>query len=205
MLDLKNINHSIVKYYNLLEDNDANETYLSKIIDYVHNLEEVDKTTYLLKRYDLYWIFEKTNRARQKEIFINFQNKTFREQNNIISKLKNIENIIIYQKIEDPKGELKTIIIFSIIQYLCDETTDFIQKILNNVISQETSGNEITRDHNYSTRDNINKIICFFENVYKKEGIYSTFSHKDFSSTNLNTMSKIDFKKLFNVAINANS
>jgi predicted KAP-like P-loop ATPase len=53
MLDLKIINHSIVKYYNLLEDNNANETYLSKIIDYVHNLEEVDKTTYLLKRYNL--------------------------------------------------------------------------------------------------------------------------------------------------------
>ncbi len=202
MLDLNNINHSIIKYYNLLEDNNANETYLSKIIDYVHNLEEVDKTTYLLKKYDLHWIFEKTNRKKQLDIFINLQEKTFREQKNIILKIKNIESIFIYQEIEDSKRELETIIIFSIIQYLCEDKIDFIQKMLDSVIEQETFGNKIPREHNYSTRKNINRIISFFENIYKEAGIGSTFPYKNFSSINLTQFFKIDFKKLILIAIN---
>jgi ribosomal protein L35AE/L33A len=111
MLDLNNINHSIIKYYNLLEDNNANETYLSKIIDYVHNLED-------------------------------------------------------------------------------------------SVIEQETFGNKIPREHNYSTRKNINRIISFFENIYKEAGIGSTFPYKNFSSINLTQFFKIDFKKLILIAIN---
>ncbi len=205
MLDLKNINHSIVKYYNLLEDNDANETYLSKIIDYVHNLEEVDKTTYLLNRYELSWITKRTGRKTYQNIFNNLKNQTFRNQERVISILKNIEIIITNQKIEDPEDDVKVIIILSIIQYLCEENSDLMNKLLNNVVEQEISNNIIPREVRQFNRENLNKIISFFENVYKKEGIYSAFSHKDFSSTNLNTMSKIDFKKLFNVAINANS
>ncbi len=202
MLDLKNINHSIVKYYNLLEDSDANETYLSKIIDYVHDLEEVDKTTYLLNRYDLSWVIKKTNRSSYQKVFINLQNETFRKQKYIVSKLKKIENIIIDQKIEDPEGEVKTIIIFSIIQYFCKNKNDLIKKILNNVIDQEISNNKTPRDNRQSTRDNLNKIMCFFENIYINEGIGSSFPYKNFSSTDLNKMFEIDFKKLFNFAIN---
>ena len=119
-------------------------------------------------------------------------------------KLKNIESVVVRQKIEDPKGEIKTIIIFSIIQYLSKESVDFIQKILDNIINQEISGNEIPRNHTYSTRKNINRIISFFENIYKEAGIDSIFPYKNFSSTSLNTFSKIDFKKLFNIAINTN-
>jgi len=202
MLDLKNINHSIIKYYNLLEDSDANETYLSKIIDYVHDLEEVDKTTYLLNRYDLSWVIKKTNRSSYQKVFINLQNETFRKQKYIVSKLKKIENIIIDQKIEDPEGEVKTIIIFSIIQYFCENKNDLIKKILNNVIDQEISNNKTPRDNRQSTRDNLNKIMCFFENIYINEGIGSSFPYKNFSSTDLNKMFEIDFKKLFNFAIN---
>jgi hypothetical protein len=134
---------------------------------------------------------------------MNLQNKTFREQKNIISKLKNIERIIVDQKIEDPIEEIKTIIIFSIIQYLSEGTFDFIQKILDNVINQETSGHKILADRNYSTRENINRIICFFENIYKEEGINSVFPYESFSSVTLTQFFKIDFEKLMLIAINA--
>ena len=87
MLDLKSINKSIMNYYDLpiSENDDVNENYLSKIIDYVHDLDEIDKTTYLLNKYKLnnYQYIKYSNDYHFSKYYLNIRNtleeKSFRE------------------------------------------------------------------------------------------------------------------------------
>ena len=169
MLDFENINECIMNYYHLPIKPDVNENYLSKIIDYVHDLDEIDKTTYLLNKYYLNDFIILTD-------FINFsvndnlnnilkmlKEKSFREQEKIIIKLLEIVEIIENEKNDNnlPYIDSTTIhfILFSFLEYWCNGN------ILNsNIISRKINNRNY---YNTSLLKLMKEIIIIFENIYK--------------------------------------
>jgi hypothetical protein len=203
MLDLKSINKSIMNYYDLpiSENDDVNENYLSKIIDYVHDLDEIDKTTYLLNKYKLnnYQYIKYSNDYHFSKYYLNIRNtleeKSFREQEKIIKKIAEI--IIIYN------SEKQTYLLNKNIDNLaiCLMTLFFIEFLSNKNIS---NGNNIYKiliqklDSVGSDLEFIKKIINFFQIIYKDSDLEEYFKSSNLfkNSNSINTDFEKDFLNL---------
>ena len=139
MLDLESINKSIMNYYHLpiSKNNDVNENYLSKIIDYVHDLDKIDETKYLLNKYGLFLFKNLKDLKYLQPPYLNISNykyyenilkmleeKSFREQEKIIFKFAKINKILNKERnnsnktIEDLTLYLITLFF---IEYLCSK------------------------------------------------------------------------------------
>jgi len=190
MLDFKNVNESIMNYYHLpIPKNDnVNENYLSKIIDYVHDLDEVDKTTYLLNKYGLseFEDLKKLNTfyddfsnyilkvADYPNILKKLKGKSFREQEKIILKIAEIHNIYNIEKKENinlSSSNTKSLKFYFIalffIEYLCNKnilnSKDILQKIKESIY--ESYWFEL-----------IEEIIIFSQKIYKNLGFDEDFN-----------------------------
>ena len=142
MLDFKNINECIMNYYHLPIKTDANENYLSKIIDYVHDLKEIDKTTYLLKKYKLSEILDLSNlynfevNDHLMDILKKLEGKTFREQEKIIIKLEQNFNIFNAENNKTINVGNTCFILFSFLEYLCSKNILNSILILKNILKK---------------------------------------------------------------------
>ncbi len=203
MLDFKNVNESIMNYYHLpIPKNDnVNENYLSKIIDYVHDLDEVDKTTYLLNKYGLSefedlkklnifsddfsnYILEVTDYQNILKIL---KEKSFREQEKIILKIAEIYNIEKKENINVISSNTKSLKFYFIalffIEYLCNKnisnSKDILQKIKKTIY--ESDWFEL-----------IEEIIIFSQKIYKNLGFDEDFKIIGIDQL-LNSIKRVNF------------